>query len=315
MLRARTHRELVHVRLAYHHRARPSKLLVHMAVVRRDEVVEDLRTGRRARALRDNQVLHRDRDARQRRRHARGETRVGLLRLLNRQLRRNGDVGVHFRLDRLDPRQHRFGQFDRRELLRPQPFMRLMRREPPELVAVAPGGHSSTARTRKKPSSWTGAFASASACESEGATKSARMTLERGRGCAVGSSPSVSTAASSAKWSRMPESWGVNRSTSASVSAMRASRAIWRTSSAVRDIRPRLQRRPLYRRVPPDGSLASPLIPSLTMRLITPSRKRQHHPAAATQTTGPYRDRKEARASRHTTLRHTDHAPAPEGLA
>ena len=81
VLGARAHGELVHVRLADHHGAGLAQLFVDVAVVGRDEVLEDLRTGSRAHALRDDEVFHGDGDAGQRRGRAAGVLRIGLSRL------------------------------------------------------------------------------------------------------------------------------------------------------------------------------------------------------------------------------------------
>src|SRR5262249_28587314 len=159
-------------------------------------------------------------DARERRRRPCGEPGIGFACLLECQVGGHGDVGVHARLNLGDTFEHRSGELHGGELARAELLVGFMRGEAPEVT------HSSNARTRKNPSSCSGALASTSSCASDGATESSLMTFERGRGWAVGSMPSVFKAARAAKWSRMPESWRVNTSTSSSPRAIRASRAM-----------------------------------------------------------------------------------------
>lgn len=142
MFRARTHREFVHVRLADHHGARAPEVLVDVAVVRRDEVLEDFRGGGCARPAGHDEVLHGDGDARQWRRCSAGVLLIGFSRLLKGELGCGRDVGVNLRLDFGHAVQYGLRELDGRDLFRPQLFVRFVGGQPPEVA------HSSTARTR-----------------------------------------------------------------------------------------------------------------------------------------------------------------------
>ena len=67
-----------------------------------------------------------------------------------------------------------------------------------------------------------GALASTSSRGSDGRTSSGRITLSSGSGWEVGSTPSVSSAFSVSKWSRISESCSWNVATSSSLNPTRA---------------------------------------------------------------------------------------------
>jgi hypothetical protein len=142
VLGARAHGELVHVRLADHHGASLTQLLVDVAIVGRHEIAEDLRAGGGAHALRDDEVLDGDGDTGEWRCHARLEAGVGVACLFEGEVRGDGDVGADVRLDGLDAVEDGLRQFDAGELLRPELLVGFVRGQPPEVA------HSRTARTR-----------------------------------------------------------------------------------------------------------------------------------------------------------------------
>src|SRR5262249_3073905 len=90
-------------------------------------------------------------------------------------------------------------------------------------------GH--TGGTPKKPPSGSGAFASASSRDRQGAGSSSARTLTRSSGCEVGGTPSRSSSDTLPTASRIALSCPRKRSSSSSVSASRASLATCSTSS------------------------------------------------------------------------------------
>jgi hypothetical protein len=89
VLGRRAHGELIHVRLAEQHGTGRGEAANDGAILDRDEVVEDARPGRGARALGDEDVFERHGDAEQRARLAGCQARIGALGLCP------GELGGH----------------------------------------------------------------------------------------------------------------------------------------------------------------------------------------------------------------------------
>ncbi len=142
VLGAGAHGELVQVGFADHDGAGLAKLFVDVAVVGRDEVLEDPGGGCRASPLRDDEVFDGHRDACQGCGSAAGVARVGFAGLFEGEFGSIGDVGMDLRFDFGDAIEDGAGEFEGGELLRAELFVGFVGGEPPEVA------HSSTARTR-----------------------------------------------------------------------------------------------------------------------------------------------------------------------
>ena len=129
-LGGRTHRELVHVQLAEHDRARIPKVLRHGQFIGRLEAVEDVRARRGADALRAVEILDAERDAFERADIlARRKPLVQLLGGVHRLVRRNEHERVQRFVPRLDGGKASLGEFGGFDLLRAQLVARFRDRQ------------------------------------------------------------------------------------------------------------------------------------------------------------------------------------------
>ena len=126
VFRRRTHGEFVAIRLAEDDGPRALQPFDRGGVVRRDEILQDVRRAGGAGSAGQDDVLDRDGHAGQgRERFAGGNRLVHLLRLRESALRAQAEVGAHFLVLLLDARQMGLGDFDGRGLPALQKFMYL----------------------------------------------------------------------------------------------------------------------------------------------------------------------------------------------
>ena len=180
----RAHRELVHVGLAEHHRAGRVEARDDGCVVRRDEVVEHLRTAARTDAARAEDVLVRDRQTGQRRRPFRSRSVASAAAACaSARSARHRDEAVVARVEPFDPIEIEARQLDAGELPALSPSCQ-----------VSEGGerihHSTTRGTRYRPSRTAGAICWNSSRSTRSVTSSARRRCVASSGWASGSTSS-----------------------------------------------------------------------------------------------------------------------------
>ena len=224
----RAHGELVEVGLADDDGAGGAQPLDDGGVVRRPPALEDLRRARRRDAPRAQVVLQRDGHAGERAGVvARGDPRVD---------RRGGGPGLVGE-DEVEGVELGLARVDAAEVLARRTSAAVVRRRRATAAAIsmrAPSvapARGSAARGSGRPRPRARRRAPRRG-RGTGRTTSARSTLTSGYGWVIGATSSRSRASMSAKWSSIPASWPVNRSSSSAVRSSRASRATLATSAA-----------------------------------------------------------------------------------
>src|SRR5690606_37025670 len=223
------HRKLVQVELAAHPRPGGEERGGDRRLVGRREAFEDAARGAGSRALRREQVLDAERHAGEWLELARCTRGVRGLGGSERMIRRLDQEGVE-RAPLLDRGDERLGHLARRKIARPHPVADRGN------AKIGERGHSITFGTAKKPCSASGALASTWSRMPPSVTASSRRRSLLGTTAVIGSTPSTSTSASCSTQPRMLESSGASAATSSSLTAMRASFAIWRTVSVSTDM-------------------------------------------------------------------------------
>src|SRR6185369_6680894 len=121
-----THGELVLVKLAEQYRTALLQLQPGRSIIRRNEVVQDLRSTGGAYAFGQEDVFQRYGDAGKNVHISGSDPLVSIPGTFKSLFVADGDEGINLPVGRLDPCEHRLGRFYRRKLLLLQFFMKFM---------------------------------------------------------------------------------------------------------------------------------------------------------------------------------------------